>query len=61
METHHHKYSLFKIEKEVSHNYLSNLEIMQPCFEYIDTFDTLTLAKFAQEKIKEQTIILESH
>ena len=61
---HYHKYSLFRLEK-VYHKGLKYVgefgsTIMESCFEYIDTFDTLELAQLAQKEFKQKTIILTS-
>ena len=53
----HHKFSLFRTQKTIN----STLQIASNCFDYLNTFDTLEEAKFAQKQHEEETIILPSY
>ena len=61
----HHKFSLFKLEKQY-HKGLSyvgefNSVITEKCFEYIGTFDTLEAAQLEQKERDFKTIILPTY
>ncbi len=61
-EIYHNKFSLFKLEETVWNDSLVWMsETIQPCFKYVETFDSLKDAKIAKEKIKEKSIILSSY
>lgn len=61
----HHKFSLFRLEKP----YRKNIEVIgqfsdmliTPCFEYINTFDSLEQAKSVEKQLKYKSIILPSY
>jgi len=57
-------YSLFRIEKKY-HKGLRSLGtsgsiMIEKCFEYLDTYDTLEEAEIAQKENKQKTLILQS-
>lgn len=52
------KYSLFLLEKYYNG---WGSDLMQECFEYIDTYDTLEEAQSEQKELKQKTIILPSY
>lgn len=64
-EIQHCKFSLFRLEKPtIGYNntsYSDDSQLVQWCFEYIRTYDTLGEAKIAQKEYKQKTIILNSY
>lgn len=45
----HHKFSLFRTQK-TKHNSQPTFRFTSSCFDYLNTFDTLEEAKFAQKE-----------
>ena len=56
-EIQHNKFSLFRLEKVVQ----KHIPLVEKCFEYIDTYNTLEEAQSAQKEFKNKSIILPSY
>ena len=51
------KYSLFQIEKIIQRH----VPLVEKCFEYVKTYDTLEEAQIAQKENKNRSLILPSY
>lgn len=51
------RFSLFQLEKD----YIFNQDFKEPCFEYLDTFETLEEAQDKQKQFGFKTIIIPTY
>lgn len=58
----HHKYSIFFLEEFIDREYAQiGTYLSKPCFEYIDTYDTLEEAQSTQKEFKNKSIIIPTY